>query len=184
MGKATQAHTPSASGQPCRCANGTATPEASPALKDITAENSPVISPTRSGKFNFTTPGNSTLPIAMAIDNNTVPNSSPAALSHSERKPSPTSNNSKAPIKTSSTPNRRAKGGAKGENSAKHSTGRLVTKPISEAEMPKSCCTKYTTGPSAIIGARKLAAINTTANTSSSASGVLILGCVCMCLCP
>ena len=159
-----KAQIPNDQRQFCHCANGTATAAATIDDTDIVADTAPTTKPTRVGRLRLASAGSNTLPIAIAAPITIVPANNSTAEGSTERNIMPATSNTIEPTSTFSIPKRRASRAANGENSANASMGKAATSPINEPDTPKSSRIKPTTGPTATIGVRKLAASAIMAN--------------------
>ncbi len=125
----------------------------------------PVIRPIRAGNLPLISPGSSTLQAAIASPISAVPVkkvTTPAA----ERSRIPIDSASIASSRIFPSPYLRASCGAKGDNSAKASSGKVVMNPASVLVKPRSSRISPSSGPTEVNGARSAAATNSMPSTS------------------
>ncbi|MNN31109.1 hypothetical protein D3C81_1447830 [compost metagenome] len=142
-------------------------PDAAAAQIFMDTVYTPVMSPIRSGNFPLINPGSSTLQTAMDKPIIVVPANS-IAVPEPERIRMPMDKASMASMRTLAVPNRRASCGAKGDKSAKASSGKVVMNPASVLVNPRSSRISSSSGPTEVNGARSAAATSTMPSTSSS----------------
>jgi len=140
-------------------ATGTATADAVAATRADSAENSPVSLLTSAGKSRLSRAGSSTFMVAIAMPSSAVPAQSQGRPG-TDRITSPVASTPSADASVRSMPSRAAIGATSGENTAKHSSGRAIRAEASTALNPRSCCTSPSRGPTTVIPARRLAAMN------------------------
>jgi hypothetical protein len=122
----------------------------------------PVMEPVRCGKSRLIRPGSRTFPIAIAEPTSTIPANS-ATAGPLDRTTNPRQISTSTPSTVCPMPNRRARCGAAGASSPKHSTGSAVSTPAAVAESPTLAWTSGSTGAIPTTAGRRLAATSTMA---------------------
>jgi len=128
-----------------------------------------VTSPMRSGWSRLTNTGSTTLINATATPSPAVPTHNAAAPPGAERTKIATASRVRDPPSTRSTPNRRAIAGATGESAANATRGTLISADAVELLSPRSARTSPSTGPTAVMPARRFAPISSTPTSASPA---------------
>lgn len=145
--------------KPASCASGTLTPAANDAPTAITAEYRLVINPEFEEKLRLVSPGNNTLPNAMAIPNKNVPKYR-AGTQAMDRIPIPTANRIIAPNKVPPIPNLLVNKGVKVDTTPNIMSGKVVSTPNIVFESPVAALISSISGPTLAKAGRRLMAMN------------------------